>query len=120
MIVSPAEIIRQLRQCIGTEHYYRTVFPNIVFTDGIKKMAELCGAYWLIHVAVSYQYGKIAEEDFQIWRLEKLENSTWRVTMHSIDSEENLVAQNISYSDFPLDEFEFYLIDGVMLLKSEN
>ena len=118
--MSPAEITRELRRYIGTEHYYRTVFPNIVFTDGIKRLADLCGAYWLIHVAVSYQYGKIAKENFQIWRLEKLENLTWRVTMRSIDSDENLVAQNISFSDFPMDEFEFYLIDGVMLLKSEN
>jgi len=37
-----------------------------------------------------------------------------------LDSDEPIkISQEIEFSDFPLDEFEFYLMDGVILLKSE-
>ena len=41
------------------------------------------------------------------------------VTMVEDDGEPVKVRQEIPFTDFPLKNFSFYCIDGVMLLKSE-
>ena len=40
-------------------------------------------------------------------------------TMQEDSDQPVLVRQEIEYSDFPLDKIELWLIDGVLLLKSE-
>jgi len=113
------EILDALGHCIGTTQYYKHSLSSIMYTEGIQLMAELCEAYWLIDAVCSYQLNDaIAKQHFQIWRLEKTDLN-WRLTMREDDGFPNLVSQTIEYSSFPLKTFEFYLIDGVILLKSE-
>jgi hypothetical protein len=52
------DIINELSQFWGTENYHKH-WLGLVYTDGIKAMAELCGAYWLIDVVASYEKVKI-------------------------------------------------------------
>jgi hypothetical protein len=116
------EIILDLAQYIGTENYYR--YGRYVYTDGIQRMAELCGAYWLIGAVISHQQSTVKDAYFQVWSLEKMKSTTdaseyWLLRMRVDIDKPYMVCQTIEYSDFPLDFFEFYLIDGVLLLVGE-
>jgi len=124
------QILDELSQASGTEHYYQYV--NIfnqkifVYTDGIKNMAELCGAYWLIDCVASYQYGKVKQVPFQVWTLKKHVFKTgkragqWEWKLEATDGNSIvMVWQTIEYSDFPLDSIKMYLSNGVLLLPSE-
>lgn len=60
------------RNFIGTENYYLHATGKLVYTDGVKWLAETGQCYWLIDVVASYQ-PEIARNDrvyeFQAWRL---------------------------------------------------
>ena len=106
-----------LEQFVGTEQYYKHWMPGLVFTDGVKYMAEVAGAYWLIDIVASYR----RKEPFQIWELKVDKNAEpMAVVIMKEDSDQpELVRQEIPYTDFPLDGIKLYLIDGVLLLTSE-
>ena len=105
-----------LAQFTGTEHYYKH-FLGIVYTDGVNYLAEKAKAYWLIDVIASYQPQQ-KKVPFQLWEFKKT-GDAGVVTMREDTGEPELVRQEIEYTDFPLDEIKFYLIDGVLLLPSE-
>ena len=106
-----------LRQFTGTEHYYRH-FTGLVYTDGVRHLAERAGAYWLIDLVASYQH-KLRSVPFQVWELRVNDDHSARITMREDDGQPLKVRQEIEYADFPLRSFEWYCIDKVMLLKNE-
>lgn len=116
---------QDLNQFTGTEHYYKHPLFGFNYTDGVKYMAEKAGAYWLLDAIGSYQMGKIRAVPFQIWRLEKADNALFPIkngailTMKEDCDMPVLIKQEIEYTDFPLESIELWLIDGVLLLKSE-
>ncbi|MDR0307700.1 MAG: hypothetical protein LBI42_12800 [Chitinispirillales bacterium] len=93
-----------------------------MYTDGIREMAQLCKAYWLIDAIMSYQRG-LKNEEFQGWTLKKTKYKTkdcfyW--LLKCTDGNGNVLRkQEIILSDFPLDEIKLYFIDNVLLLSSE-
>ena len=60
-----------LRQFSGSETWYRHAFVrSVLYTDGVKHVAEAGGAYWLIdEIAFGQHEKKIAAEPFQVWKL---------------------------------------------------
>ena len=113
------ELQSGLDQFFGTEKWYRH-FTGMLYTDGIKYLAEQAGAYWLIDAVGSYQ-PVLQDEEFQLWRLEvDLEKSTGVLTMRRDTGLKPLVTQKIPYTDFPLSEYEWYVEYNVMLLKNEH
>lgn len=42
----------------GSENYYCHKPSLILYTDGVKELAEQCGAYWLIDLIISHQCHK--------------------------------------------------------------
>jgi len=106
-----------LDQFTGTSQYYKH-FTGLLYTDGIKFLADKAKCYWFIDIVASNQY-KFKNTHFQIWKLKVDENSEGLVTMKEDTDKPILVSQHIPYTDFPLDEIEVYCIDNVMLLKSE-
>ena len=108
-----------LGQFIGTEHYYK--YWGITFTDGVKYLVEVGGAFWLLDIIVSYQiYRKIKKIPFQVWTLKvDVEKKTGVVTMKEDTGRPCLVTQKMEFTDFPLDEITMWLIDGVLILPSE-
>jgi len=113
------QLEKELRQFIGTIHYYKH-FTGLLFTDGVKHLAERAGAFWLIDLIASWQ-GKqrVKSCPFQIWELKVNGDRTATVTMKEDDGEPYKVKQKIEYTDFPLSEIKLYCIDGVLLLPSE-
>ena len=112
------EIQNELSQFTGTENYYRHPF-GINYTDGVKYMAESCGAYWLIDVVASYQHEtNIKDEPFQVYKLFVKNDKSAKIEIS--DGNNNVLAvQELEFTDFPLTEFELWCIEKVCILPSE-
>lgn len=136
------------RQTIDVRNYERTnhstrnwhrhpLRAGFLYTDGIKFVADICDAYWLIQLVVSYQSSitqKLEEHGlrpFQVWRI-KMINGDWTVDAWSDTPEKQadddgpasvlLARQVIGLSDFPegLSGFEFWVEGSTALLKCEH
>jgi hypothetical protein len=125
--LTSAEIEAQLGQFIGSENYYRHWTGALVYTDGVKAMAELCGAYWLIDAVASWQpqcrKDKMLRQ-IQFWTLRRTEDNQWLLCVER-DTDDVAFRQQIEFSDFPLTEIKLYAAAGgpggaiVLMLPTE-
>ena len=105
-----------LMQFIGTEQYWNVMGFRV--TDGVKFLMDN-GASWLITDIISYQYDKkIGSRSFQVWKL-KVKDNKGVLEMREDSDLPVVVRQEYGYTDFPLDEIEIWVVDGVVLLPSE-
>lgn len=110
-----------LAQYTGTVNYYRHPL-GLLYTDGVKGLAEAAGAFWLIDLVASHQPKARRYESlraFQLWRLTVSDDATATAACHADSNEPPAICQQIPFTDFPVGLFECYVINGVMLLKSE-
>ena len=118
-MTNTVNLIEELKQFTGTEQWYRNpLFPKYLYTDGVKYLAEIAGAYWLIDYIFSNQSLKvIQEQEFQVWELIVDDD---RAIIRVEDGNDNLIHEfKISYTDFPLKNFSLWFTDNVLLLPSE-
>ncbi len=119
MVLGKADIDKiksGLKQFVGSMNYYRG-FLGVRYTDGVKYLADRCGAYWFIDLIASYQ--KVLEKMyFQLWGIDVGGDNTATVTCREDSDRMPVVTQEIEYTDFPFD-YELYCINRVILLKSE-
>ena len=116
------ELRASLDGFIGTEQYYRHWSGILVFTDGVKFLAEKAGAFWLIDAIASWQPKARLEpalREFQLWELFVYENRT-ALLVGSRDSEDEAFRQQIEFSDFPMSYVKLYVEGEVLLLPSEH
>jgi hypothetical protein len=103
----------------GTGSYYRHPLSKIVYTDGVRDMAEACGAYWLIDLIISHQvHIHVNLETFQVWDLIRLKDNTFTV-LCTDGNKKRITGQEIPFSDFRYDMATLWLVDGVLLLPCE-
>ena len=112
------ELLNELKEFYGTENYYPSTFGRLQLTDGMHFLREKAECYWLIDVVESYQY-KLSKEEFQIWTIKLTEDGGAIITCKEDTNAPILIKQVIPYTDFPLKEFEFYCVGGVVMLKGE-
>lgn len=103
----------------GSENFYCHKPSLILYTDGVKELAETCNAYWLIDLIISHQcYRKINLERFQVWDLKRVKETEF--TILCTDGNYNkLTIQEIQFSDFPYDLATVWLVDGCLMLPNE-
>ena len=103
----------------GSENFYCHKPSLILYTDGVKELAQKCGAYWLIDLIISHQCHKeIKLERFQVWNLKRVGDNVFKIV--ATDGNENKVtSQKIPFSDFPYDLATVWLVDGCMMLPTE-
>lgn len=108
-----------LRMHTGSEMYYRSLM-GYTYTEGVKDLADLFGAYWLIDLIVSYQlHPQINRHDFQVWKLKRLHGDSFNAVCEE-GNKKTLVKQFIEYSDFKYDEAEIWIEGKTLLLPSEH
>jgi len=110
-----------LRQFTGTEQWYRHgINRRVLFTDGVKYVADTAGAYWLLdEIVITQSYEKwLTDEAFQVWKLQV--NPDQSAILTCDDGNDNVIyTKQITFTDFPLKEIKFYFTDNVILLPSE-
>ena len=113
MKLSASEIEKRLAQYCGTEGYRFTPITkaaDMVYTDGVKEMAELCGAFWLLELIASYQPRCMKDRslrEIQFWTL-TVKDKKGIVTCER-DSDDVFLTQEIEHTNFPLDEMKVWL-----------
>ena len=118
---SKQEILDIMSQSIGTTAYHRfshsPIFP--VVTDGVLAVAEVAGCFWLLDIIGSYQHDEKLDKAFQVWTLEVNHEESSGI-VRGFNDTTLIITQDIPYTDFPLDQIKFFLMDGVLLLPNER
>ena len=117
-------IKEKLHAFYGTEHYYKGIVPNCLYTDGFKAYMEMAACFWLFDI--------IQTECFDVIR--KLRPDTHYFTievnkekahLHLKDYQDNLLwERKIDFTTHPEGNISFpFGFDGeigVICLHSEN
>ena len=118
-MINPNELIHELKQFTGTGHYYKNpLFPMFAYTDGVKYLAEKANAYWLIDYIFGSQFIKETRgEAFQVWKI-VVENNQATITVEDGNGKQ-LRKFPLEFTDFPLQKFELWFTDRILLLPLE-
>lgn len=124
-----------LRQFTGSfERYRHQINRRVIYTPGVKYLAETAGAYWLIDAIASWigshTFNQALEKDERVqwlhfWRLNvDQEQSTAVLTAVPDSGEAAFITQKVPFTDFPLNETCLWAgFDGhhwVLYLPSEH
>ena len=116
------EIISELDQFTGTEHYYR-LNPSLMMTDGVKHMVDECRTYWLMDVIWSHLPGVPADEHFLVAKLVVKGIQGVFTLADDVPPQNYSTEQEIGFTTFPLDAITLYAtrVDHlwVVMLPSE-
>ncbi|WP_454735421.1 DUF6876 family protein [Cupriavidus necator] len=122
------EILSNLPYYTGTTNWFQSTFATVLYTDGVKYLAEAGEAYWLIDAIGSHIVGKEETHPFVAVTLDTDVNiavagSTGAVLTFDDGNGNVFAKQVIEYTDFPLHEITLYAVwDGsvwVVMLTSE-
>ncbi len=115
-----------LAQFTGTENWYRHgLVKKVLYTDGIKALAEEAGAFWLLdEIAFAQTDKKVIACPAQFWILKvNQEDNSAVLEMQEDQGMPLVVNKKIPYTDFPLEEQKVWVMaEGdkiVLLLPSE-
>lgn len=101
----------------GTSSYH-VYLPENVLTDGVIALAEKFRCYWYLDIICSYS-DQLNEHDFQVWTLEKLQDSSAIVTCTD-GNDKVLIEQKIQWTDFSVDKAIVWKQFNVLYLPSEH
>ena len=120
--IHPDDLCAALDAFSGSETFYCHWSRQLLYTAGVRYLAEQAGAFWLLDAIASYQ-PQLEQHDFQVWQL-TVHDDRAATLLACADMDNNkpinvLVTQDIPYTDFPLSDIQLYLSDTVLLLPSE-
>lgn len=109
-----------LHQFTGSTNWYRhSVRPSILYTDGVKYVADSAGAYWLLdYIAVS-QCSETAtgQQAFQVW---KLDVKGGGAALSCEDGNgRTILTLTVPVTDFPEPGIELWCTNKTILLPTE-
>ena len=108
----------ELRHFTGSEIFYRhSLFRGFVYTEGVQYLAKKAGAYWLLDHIFAHQ-PELKGERFQVWKITVNQDESARISVEDGNDAE-LAAYPLGYTDFPLEAFSLWLVDGTLMLPSE-
>jgi len=106
---SPTEIKNFISQCYGSDTPYikHSLSKRLVFTASVSKIREMADCFWLVDLIASYQH-TLTKQPFQVWKFVcNTELHLGNMTCEDGNGNE-LVRQEIEYTDFPLDELTLW------------
>lgn len=116
------QLVSELEQYYGTEHYYKAhPFSQMVITDGVKAFAEKCSCFWAIDEVALANRALMSKDSFVVIKFNVSKTGMNTMTAQQ-DTDQPIIWQK-KIKDvckcIPQGEYKFYLIDNVMLLPSE-
>lgn len=89
----------------GSDGFHRhPLARKLIYTDGIKFVADTLGAWWFVDAIASYiaTSEAVRREDFQVWTLHDSTGASYKTRLVCDDGNgREIIAQEISYTDFP-------------------
>ncbi len=113
--------LNMLDQFIGSKTFYRhATVRKVIFTEGVKYVADTVGAYWLIdEIAAAQKHAsKVRDENFQKWEL-IVSNGGSAVLICEDGNKHMFYGRRISCTDFPEPGIIFCFCNNMLLLPSE-
>lgn len=112
------EIKNNLAKFHGSNTIYHMEGFNFLYSEGVKYVAEACEAVWLLtDSGIQCKY-LAKKEDFIVIKLTKNEDNS--ATLIYTDGNSNeLEVVELTRTDFPLEEIEFWFTNNTLLLPSE-
>ncbi len=131
--VRSSDLLADLKQFIGDlERWRHPLCRRMVYTPGVRYLAENAGAYWLLDAIASWlgskEFTAAARRDPRVrdihfWKLAVADDKSAILTAVADSGEPPFVAQRIAYTDFPLKEIDLWgALDGeywTIMLPSE-
>jgi hypothetical protein len=128
-----AQLSEELRQFTGDlERWGHPLYCKLIYTPGVRHLAERARAYWLIDVIASWlssrQFHAAAQRDSRIgdihfWKLAVADDRSAELTAVADADETPFIHQAIEFTDFPLATIDLYCaFDGenwTLMLPSE-
>jgi hypothetical protein len=110
-----------LAQFTGSEQPYRHGFVrDIVFTEGVKYVADTTGTYWLLdEIALAQKFQRaVMTVEFQVWELTVAADRSAVLACSDRDGHE-VFSKRIKWTDFSTPSIRLYVSNGTILLPSE-
>lgn len=114
----PQQLRQDLDQFTGTEFWHRhPLNRECLYTDGVEFWAEQVGGYWLLDI--------LATEFFELQHKAGFLSITLKVKDGRADlviedgDYHKLALKPIDFTDCPEGDWEFFMTDNVILLRSE-
>ena len=111
----------ELRLFTGSTEFYRHFTNALVYTEGVKFLAEHARLYWLIDLIAGWQrraLRDVALRKFQLWELRIAKGKGVVVCLR--DSEDEAFRFRLRFADSALDYVRLYVENGTLLLPSEH
>ena len=117
---SKQEILDIINHSIGTTAYHQfSSFPDFpVVTDGVIEVAQAAECFWLLDLIGGNQKNPKLDKNFQVWEL-KVDWYDRSAVLCGYNDTTLIITVEIPCTDFPLDEFKVYVMNGVILLPNE-
>jgi hypothetical protein len=110
-----------LNQFIGSPTQYKH-WLGMVYTEGVKYLAEKANCFWLIDAIASHQSrcrkDRMLREK-QFWTLLVDRQSCSATLICERDEGNEVFRQKIAYTDFPMNTVRVWVCGNTMLLPSE-
>ncbi|RUT04012.1 hypothetical protein DSM106972_049260 [Dulcicalothrix desertica PCC 7102] len=120
VVESVEKINAKFKQLIGSDVIYQH-WLGMRYTSGIKYLAEAAECFWLLDAIASHQNPYLLSnpqlQEFQIWRLVVQDKSG--ILICELDTNQEVMRQEIPYTNFPLPHIKLYLVQKVLLLPNE-
>jgi len=110
-----------LAQFTGSERFYRhPLVRGLIYTEGVKYVADRAGAYWLIDEIAFAQRAQanLRHEEFQRWELSVSAGGSAVLICDDGDGH-RLYVRVIDWTDFPAPGISFYFCNDTLLLPGE-
>jgi hypothetical protein len=127
-------LLDELQHFTGdVERWRHPLYRMVIYTPGVRHLAERAGAYWLIDAIASWlpssQFRAAIQRnsrigDIHFWKLAVRDDRSAVLTAAADSGEEPFIQQTIEFTDFPLTKIDIYCaFDGeywTLMLPSEH
>jgi len=111
-----------VQQLAGSERWYRHQFvPEVLYTEGVKQVADQTEAYWLLDEIAFAQHAEraVAAEAFQVWKLVVQRDCTGTLTCKDGNGKVVFTTE-LDFVIFPEPEFVLWFAGDTILLPFDS